>query len=151
MLSPTFASAHFTGTDAVDGGEIRWGTAEGSTKWTTARNHAISTWDAMGAVNIAGDTATTGEDLSFRDVNYSDVTWSGNYDPRTGFVDVIEFNSYYFNDFTEAQRKHTALHELGHALGLDHHSIQVNVMCSGFKNYTVLGTHDKADYNELWK
>ena len=151
MLTPTVSSAHFLGYDSVDSGEIRWGTQEGTTKWSTARSHAISTWDAMGAVNIAGDTSTTIEDLSFRDVNYSDVTWSGQYDYRAFSTDVIDINNYFMNGFTDAQRKHTFLHELGHALGLDHHTIEVNVMRSGFKNYTTLGTHDKSDYNELWK
>jgi len=149
LAFPMTGHAHFLGNDSVDGNEIRWGTSKGATGWTSARDHAISKWDALGTINIAPDTSTTVEDLSFRDVDRHDVAWSGRWIPLSG-ADVIEYNDYYFYDFTVDQRKHTALHEMGHALGLDHHNLSGNVMRSGFWSYTELGAHDKEDYYALW-
>lgn len=149
LILPSNVDAHFLGHSSVDGKEIRWGTAKGTTGWTTARNHSISVWNTMGTIKIAGDTTSTVEDLSFKDVDRSDVTWSGSHSPQTG-ADVISYNDYYFYDFTSSQRKHTALHEMGHALGLDHHGLAGNVLRSGFYSYEVLGSHDKSDYRTLW-
>jgi hypothetical protein len=149
MLIPFTASAHFIGNDSVDGGEIRWGTAKGTTGWTSARNHSISVWNGMGVIYIAGDTTSTVEDLSFKDVDRPDVTWSGSWLPQTG-ADVISYNDYFFFDFEPEQRMHTALHEMGHALGIDHHDLAGNVLRSGYWFYTQLGEHDKADYRTLW-
>ena len=45
------------------------------------------------------------------------------------------------------------MHELGHALGLDHWATTLNVMRESISlaSYTChLGTHDISDYDELW-
>ncbi len=93
----------------------------GSTQWTSARNTAINRWDAEGIINIAGDTATTIEDLSFTDYSASDGVL-GSWTQYTG-ADKIMFNNTYFNNMSSCQRNHTALHELGHALNLDHNNV----------------------------
>lgn len=147
---PSAFSAHFLGIDSVDNGEIRWGTAYGSTAWTGARNHSISTWNNLGSVYIAGDTWNTVEDLFFADVYRSDLAWSGHYFHYYTQEDRIEYNNFFFNGFDSAQRLHTANHELGHALGLGHHGISGNAMTSGFHYNTGLGTHDRYDYYQLW-
>lgn len=127
LLGVTPVSAHFMGENehSVDNGEIRWGTHHGSTKWTTARNNAINDWDNVGVINIAGDTSTTVEDLSFTDYSSSDGvlgSWR-----QYGGADRILFNDYYFSDMLPCERNHTALHELGHALNLAHNNVSGSV------------------------
>ncbi|MFT9486260.1 MAG: hypothetical protein ACH0QD_02615 [Tepidibacillus sp.] len=149
-ITPSAVFAHDQGYSSVDGSEIRWGDAKGTTGWTVTRDHSITKWNDMGIINIAPDSAWVIEDLSFTDVNRDDVTWSGQYSWWSNDSDLIKYNDYYFYDFSPEQRKHTALHELGHTLGIDHHDLVDNVMRSGFHSYTELGTHDKEDYNSLW-
>ena len=148
MLLPAAASAHFLGYDSVDGKEIRWGTYHGTTKWTTARGAAISTWNGINPINILGDSSTTVEDLSFVDANRSDVTWAGLYSNISG-ADKIQLNNYYLNGYTTAKRQNVFTHELGHALGLAH-SYSDQIMYAYVTSKTSLGSHDTSDYHSLW-
>lgn len=95
------SSAHFNYSSyhSVDGKEIRWGTFNGSTKYTAERNNAISKWDALGIINIAGDTTSTIEDLSFTDYYYVDG-YSGNWYLKSG-ADEITFNDAYMPYFSQ--------------------------------------------------
>lgn len=140
------ADTHFSGKSAVDTGEIRWGTIRGTTIYTTARNHSITTWDSLGKVNIAGDTASTVEDLSFRDF-YEPSTLLGQYWNMAG-ADAIEYNSYNFANMSDGEMKKTALHEMGHALGFGHHD--TGIMKQGLFSMTSLDTHIISDYNKLY-
>ncbi|WP_047981747.1 matrixin family metalloprotease [Ornithinibacillus contaminans] len=151
FLSVNPVSAHFM-TDrskhSVDNGEIRWGTYHGSTKWTSARNTGITQWDNEGIINIAGDTTSTVEDLSFTDYSASDGVL-GSWQKYTG-ADRIRFNNNYFNNMSACERNKTALHELGHALNLDHNNVAGSVMKSGYICQNFLGAHDKSDLKERW-
>lgn len=141
------ASAHFTGYDSVDGSgrDIHY---EDNTTYDTALNHAIDEWNQLGEVDITEDTGWTNKDLKFTDVDRSDVTWVGLYDPESGY-DLIKFNSFYLDNDTLAQKKNVALHEIGHALGLDH-SYVGQVMASVQSSVTTTQSHDEADYYDLW-
>ncbi len=145
LATAPFAYAHFLGYSSVDGGEIRWG---GSTQYSTQWNSAISTWNALGAVNIAPDTIFTIEDLTVIDTNQGDSGWTGLYTNTAG-ADDIYLNTYYLSGNTSAQRQNTCTHELGHSLGLAH-SLSGNVMYASQTSQTSLGTHDVSDYNELY-
>lgn len=147
LLTSVPALAHFQGYSAVDAMEIRWG---GSTQYTTARDHSISTWNALGKVNIAPDTIWTYEDITYSDVNRSDVTWCGVYVYYGVGSDDIQFNIYYFTTMNDDQDKFCALQEMGHALGLAH-SFNGNVMYGDVNTgQPYLGTHDKEDYSTLY-
>lgn len=139
------ASAHFLGYSAVDDMEIRYG---GSTQYTTAQSHSFSTWNALGKVNIAPDTIWTYEDLTYSDYYDSSGAY-GFYQYNPIGSDDIKFNKYWFDQFSTNEQKHTALHELGHALGLDH-SYYPNVMVQGRYSLTQLGSHDISDYYTLY-
>ncbi|MFF3024540.1 hypothetical protein ACFVRR_18115 [Gottfriedia sp. NPDC057948] len=143
---------HSIGSGSVDSKEIRWGS---STKYTANRDYAIKIWNALGKVKIAPDTATTIEDLTFKDVNLPDETFTAQWVPRIG-ADRIEFNTPKFNNSgrTTAAKNKTASHELGHALGIgDHYESNYSglIMYGYSSSTTTLQAHDKTDYNANWK
>ncbi len=139
-------SAHFLGYSAVDEMEIRYG---GSTQYTTAQSHSFSTWNNLGKVNIAPDTIWTYEDVTYSDYYDSNTDISGYYQYYSIGSDDIKFNQYWFDQFTTDEKKKTATHELGHALGLAH-SYYPNIMVQGQYSLTQLGSHDISDYNTLY-
>lgn len=147
LLLPLTVSAHFLGNDSVDGREIRW---EDYTAYDDARGHAINTWNALGRVNIAPDSAGTIADLEWRDANRSDVGWDGRWVARSG-ADLIELNTYFLRNYTTFKRRAVAAHEQGHSLGLAHsYSNQLMNSCSTCSGYNTPQSHDRADYFSLW-
>lgn len=141
------ASAHFLGYSSVDAMEIRWG---GSTQYTTQRDHSHSTWNALGKVNIAPDAWWTQEDLTYYDVNRTDIPNCGWYDYDVIGADDLVFNVWVMDSFGANQKKYCALHEVGHSLGLAH-SFPGNVMDqSAATEQTWLGDHDREDYFTLY-
>jgi hypothetical protein len=148
VVAPFTVYAHFLGYSSVDIGEIRWG---GNTVYSTARDHAHTTWNSLRMIDIKPDTASTYEDVTYGDQWREDVTWAGRYVYWGSLTDNIDFNQYYLSgkNYTSDEKKHVALHEMGHALGLDH-TWAPNVMVSGRYSITKLGPHDIEDYNSLW-
>lgn len=141
-------STNYSSTDyAVNNGKIRW---DGSTQYTDAWNKATSTWSALGAVEIVAATSSASTDLTLSEVNDADLyPWPAWYDPN--LPHALVFNSAFFDlsVFTDQMKQATALHEFGHALGLEH-SYWENVMYYKVTSQTTLGTQDVADYNYCW-
>lgn len=136
----------------VDNWEIRWW---GSTKYSTAWNHAKSKWNDMWKVDILPDSITTIEDLTLIDI-YSTTDnffWMMNVD--SWWSDELYLNKYYLDgdsdlgSFSSNNIKHTVIHELWHALGLAH-SYGTNVMRQWKLTITSLGTQDKSSYATKW-
>lgn len=146
------AEAHFLGFDSVDGCEIRW---EDETTWDAERQAAQSAWEALkggdDCVDLAPDAWNTNADLEWKDANRSDVTWVGLYESETS-ADDIHLNTFYLQSYGSCMRRNVAIHELGHAHGLDHssNSNTGNVMNQYAINVCSLKPHDIADYVELW-
>jgi hypothetical protein len=140
------STAHFTGYSSVDNMEIRY---IGTSSYSSVQDHSIDTWNELGEVNIAPDTLWTIADLKFEDMSNSATTTTGRYTWNAIGIDYIKYNTYWFNQMTDSQRKKVGLHEMGHALGLDH-SYYPNVMVQGAYSFTSLGTHDIEDYNTLY-
>ena len=134
------------GCDSVDNGEIRYGGTTKYSEWSTGKLK----WNGLGAINIAADTIYTIEDLTISDVNKSDVTWAALYTNISIVADKIQFNDFYFSGYTTNQKTNTAMHELGHALGLNH-SYSGNIVYKYVTSQTTFGSQDLIDYNYLWK
>lgn len=142
------ATHYLLGYSAVDSMEIAWG---GSTTYSSQFSSAVSTWNALGKVNITPDTVWTIEDLTVSDVNSSSGAWSGVtglYTNRSG-ADRLQLNKYYLGSNTSSQRQNTCTHELGHALGLAHSS-SGNIMYYAQSSQTSLGSQDTSDYSYLY-
>lgn len=149
LSTPTSAHTLYNGEHSVSGSAyIYWGTYRGSTKWTTARNNAISKWNGVGSIIITGDTASVTETLSFTDYRANDGIYG--YWQQLSGADKLAFNDYYFEGFSSCQRNHTALHEVGHALNLEHNSTSGSVMRTGALCMDSLGSHDSSDLIDRW-
>ncbi len=72
-------------------------------------------WTKYGKVKIEKDTWLTQNDLTVSD--YYEVSGTLGY---TSYSGVMQFNTYHFDSMTYYERFKTVMHELGHALGLDH-------------------------------
>lgn len=61
---------------------------------------------------------------------------------------VIYFNQFVWTMMNERQRKNCAIHEMGHALGLDHHRLsEKSVMYQDITETITLSAGDKASYD----
>jgi hypothetical protein len=139
------ASAHFLGYDSVVNSKIDY---VDNTKYDDARGWARDRWEDAGDVDIQLDTGWTKADVEFYDSYSPAASWAGLYDNESGDDDII-FNTYYLDTYSTAQKRNVALHELGHALGLDH-SYSGQVMYDTVSSVQYLGSHDLSDYDALW-
>lgn len=149
ILTVTPAEAHFLGTDSVDSGEIRF--EDYLDNYDDARIHAASAWNALGRIDILGDTSVTVTDLEWFDLDRGATGWDGRYFPQP-YADGIQLNEHYLRGYTTTKRRGVATHELGHALGLAHsYSGQVMVDNTPARgSITTPQSHDRADYMTLW-
>lgn len=79
------AAAHYTGSDSVDGGEIRY---NDQTQWDGAREWAIDRWNALsGGVSVLPDNIWNLADLEFKDYSADDGL-CGKYRANSGADDL---------------------------------------------------------------
>jgi hypothetical protein len=145
------AQAHDLGFDSVDGCQIRW---EDETTYDTERQAAQSAWEALrgdACVDLLPDAWDTVADLEWKNANRSDVAWAGSYEWEVG-ADDIHINTFYMQGYDACTRKNVAMHELGHAHGIDHssNSWTGNVMNQFAIPVCALKPHDISDYESLW-
>ena len=152
-LSADTVQSHVLGFDSVDACEIRW---DDSTRYDDEREAAQDAWEDLkgdnNCVDLEPDTWNTFADLDWRDVNYSGYMWGGYYSNLPGLTDAILMNVHILSDYTPCKRKTVAMHELGHAHGLDHNYIHSDTVMYGvyLSSSCTLGAHDIEDYEELW-
>lgn len=132
--------------NSVDSGEIRWWW---STIYSSQLQSAISVWNNYGDINIAPDTASTYEDLHIYDKNYSNYDWTWRWTYRFWTSDKLELNTAKLYNDSSNEKQNTIMHELGHALGLDH-SLPNNILYDYQTSKITLWYQDKADYDYLW-
>ena len=153
-LEVGFASAHSLGHDAADGSEIRW---EEYTRYEAEYRFGIDEWDALDSVPI--QRSESNATLEFRDYRACGEGALGHWMPGGG-ADVIAFNVCEMDKISVFDRRATAVHEVGHALGLAHpsgsrkskywckYSVMYFSSCKAFLNTPQ--AHDRSDYYSLW-
>lgn len=133
--------------DLVDSGKhLDWG---GSSKYQTQFNNAVNTWNNYKSGVIRKDTLTTVQDVTITDVNKKNVKWAGQTD---AFPRVIRLNKYYLDNYSNDRRQNCCVHELGHALRLEHRDKEPDsVMRSANTPIKVLSLGDKRNYDAAYK
>ncbi|MCM6772010.1 M57 family metalloprotease [Nocardia sp. CDC159] len=124
-------------------------TIKSKSKYTSAVDTAIGTWNGLGRIKLTNDIpAGTEEDLEVTDISKSDVSWEGLY-TIGGTHDGVWFNTHFMDKNSAAENQHVATHEFGHALGLNH-SCQYQMMTAYTDDNTKLGPIDIDSYRQLW-
>ena len=154
LLEMGFASAHSLGHDASDGGEIRW---EEYTRYDAEHKFGINEWNALGSVII--ERSESDANLEFRDYRDCGDGVLSRWMPGSG-ADVIAFNVCEMDKISAFDRRATAVHEVGHALGLAHpsgsrkskywceNSVMYYSSCKA--SVHTPQAHDRSDYYSLW-
>ncbi|MCK9536365.1 MAG: hypothetical protein M0R05_02055 [Bacilli bacterium] len=125
-----------------------------SSRYTTEINNGIAEWNKLTTIQIVPGGGCVGKSVSISD--YTDT------EPNAAvamtsynwiFPMTVKYNTYFFNNMTQAQRIKTVLHEFGHVLGLDEFTGKesiINVMHQGIRELTILGPADIAAYRAKW-
>jgi len=137
--------------DSIDGNKMNW---RSDSIYTDEIEHSFQQWDNESSINFA--EVSSDQDLFITDYTNNGSTTIAYYNSITN---KIKLNSYHFVEMTTAERHKTIMHEIGHALGLDHMSkstnnsisedeFVLNVMFSGKRSQSILGGCDKyVDYH----
>lgn len=150
----------------TEGQIYRWETARASIyiastdpSLVAAYEQAIANWNATGAFTFVRVDQAEGANIIATDYSDSQTQAAGlaesEADPLTNrFLTVtVKLNSYYLLDrsygYDQDRILHTAEHELGHAIGLDHEDHQQSVMESA-GSYTGIQAYDIQEVRELY-
>lgn len=127
----------------VDSGKhLDW---SGSSEYMDEWYASVGVWEDYKSGVIRKDGFWT-----INDVTISDYTEESSTMAYTSSSGKICFNSYHFESMTSEQRQKTIMHEIGHALGLDHNNDTTSIMCQGKRAQTTLSDDDKAGYDYLY-
>ncbi len=155
-----YTSAYFydwtTNWSSVDDREIRWG---GSTASSSAWSNAVNAWNNVTPLRVTlvdanADSSSTW-DMYIEDVNDSSLGYYGEWTSYVTSTQKARIRLNYASDALGSKdadgKKIVMMHELGHALGLDHSPDDNNVMKkSHFFTPAVLGSQDLHDYEFRW-
>lgn len=113
----------------------------------SAYETAIANWNATGAFTLVLTTDPNQADIIATDMNDSNTQAAGEANSTTNLLTnyyssvTVRLNSYYLLNeeygYDMDRIIHTAEHELGHAIGLDHDDSQASVMESAGSNHGI--------------
>ena len=116
--------------------------------------YAVNEWNKLNAVTILPSNSI------YYDVRVTDYYDNDHSAPLAHTIinsnplpAIIEFNTFYFSSMTYYERVKTAMHELGHTLGLEEFTdidTPNNVMVQGLRSMIKLGPADIGAYRIRW-
>jgi hypothetical protein len=134
--------------DLVDSGKhLDWDADQ--SKYESYIATAASKWNAYKAGVLRPDSLLVIQDVRVSDANKSGETWTGETNILFGYIhmNIPALDSLPSNN----NRLNTAIHELGHALGLAHNDgTTTNIMYSYNTAVTTLSANDKASYDAAY-
>lgn len=131
--------------DLVDSGKhLDW---SGSSAYISQFNTGVNTWNSYKSGVIRKDTLLTVNDLTISDVSYISAGVVG----QTSSNGTIKFATQYMNNYGNAEKTNVCIHELGHALRLDHRDESDSVMQQTVTSITTLSIGDQRNYDEAYK
>lgn len=144
MLNTTSAYALLDWNLVDIGKHLDW---DGDTEYMDEWNASVDVWEDYKPGVIREDSFWVIEDVKISDYYEESSTMAVTYSGGT-----IKFNDYHFASMTTGQRQKTMIHEIGHALGLDHNnSDTTSIMCQGKREQTWLSDDDKAGYDAAYE
>lgn len=127
----------------VDSGKhLDW---DGKTSYKLQFAGAIKVWNNYKKGVIRKDNIMRWQDLAVSDC--FEVSATAGITFSNG---IIRFNKYNMDMFSNAQKKNVCIHELGHALGLEHNTSR-DIMYAYATTRVKLSSNDKKSYDYAYK
>ena len=120
-------------------------------KYTSYINQGINTWESYKSGIIRQDTAAIINDVTFSDVSSLGTDAAGNaIVGQTRGIGTIKFATSFMDTFSNAQKLNVVIHEIGHALRLDHRNESDSIMYPSVTNITTLSIGDQRNYDSAY-
>ncbi|MDR0751314.1 MAG: matrixin family metalloprotease [Christensenellaceae bacterium] len=128
----------------VDSGKhLDW---DGSCSYMTQWYEGVKRWNSHRPGVIRVDTFWIIEDVKISDVSITNSATAA----TTYSNGKIRFNVIIMNTLTDDEKLNVVMHELGHAMGLDHSSSENSIIYTYVTSITSLSQDDKNGYDYLY-
>ena len=139
----SYAGVKVLSWNLVDNGKhLDW---DGKTKYQSHFNYAVKVWNNYKKGVIRKDNIFRWEDVAISDCfeisNVAGVTCSDG---------TIRFNKYIMDSLPTNAKRNVCIHELGHALGLEHNT-RTDIMYMYLTTRVKLSNNDKKSYDYAYK